>query len=405
MESLALIGRGVEEILVKDELVARLQKGQVLRVKAGFDPSAPDLHLGHTVLLNKMRQFQDLGHLAMFLVGDFTGMIGDPSGRDKTRKSLSLEEIENNTKTYCDQAFKILDSERVEIFYNSHWMRECGAAGMIKLASQYTVARMLERDDFHKRFNAGHSITIQEFLYPLCQGYDSVVMRADVELGGTDQKFNLLLGRQLQLNAGQQPQIALTMPLLEGLDGVQKMSKSLHNAIGITEPPPSMFAKLMSISDTLMWRYYELLSLHKLPSEIACMRDQVADGRLQPRDVKAALAAEIVDRFHGAGSGVAANDAFIRQFRLQQSPDNMPEIKLYAEVTGIPLVNVVKLAGLTSSTSEAIRMIQQNAVRIDGERVQDQARVLKPECTLVLQIGRRRFAQVTLTRVPRETDL
>ncbi len=397
MESLALIERGADEILVQDELVARLQQGRVLRIKAGFDPSAPDLHLGHTVLLNKMRQFQDLGHLAMFLIGDFTALIGDPSGRDKTRRPLSAEEIASNTKTYCEQAFKVLDAERVEIFYNSRWMRECGAAGMIKLASQYTVARMLERDDFHKRFTAGHPISIQEFLYPLCQGYDSVAMRADVELGGTDQKFNLLLGRQLQLNAGQPPQIALTMPLLVGLDGVQKMSKSLHNTVGITEPPNSIFAKLMSISDALMWRYYELLSLCKSLADIALMRRQVADGRLHPRDAKATLAIEIVDRFHGSGSGALANDAFIRQFRLQQAPDNMPQITLRAGAAGTKLVNAIKLAGLTPSTSEAIRMIRNNAVRIDGERVQDTKLVLKPECTSVLQVGKRRFARVTVS--------
>ena len=396
MESLSIIRRGTEEILVEGELVGRLQAGEVLRVKAGFDPSAPDLHLGHTVLLNKLRQFQDLGHHVMFLIGDFTALIGDPSGRDAARKPLSSEEIKTNAQTYCEQAFKILDSNRVEICYNSSWMRQCGAEGMIRLASQHTVARMLERDDFHKRFTAGQPISIQEFLYPLCQGYDSVAMKADVELGGTDQKFNLLLGRQLQINAGQRPQIAITMPILEGLDGVQKMSKSLGNYVGIQEPPNTMFAKLMSASDELMWRYYELLSLDKTLADIALMRTKVMDGRLHPRDAKADLAIEIVDRFHGAGTGAAANDAFIRQFRLHQLPDDMPEIQLHTNGTAIPLANVLKQSQLTLSTSDAIRLIRQQAVRIDGERVLDESTVLKPRSDVVLQVGKRRFARVIL---------
>ncbi|ROR29718.1 tyrosine--tRNA ligase [Inmirania thermothiophila] len=394
-EALALIRRGAEEILLEEELVARLREGRPLRVKAGFDPTAPDLHLGHTVLIHKMRQFQDLGHEVIFLIGDFTGMIGDPSGRNQTRPPLTREEIAENARTYQEQIFKILDPGRTRIAFNSEWMERLGAAGMIELASRYTVARMLERDDFSRRFREGRPIAIHEFLYPLVQGYDSVALRADVELGGTDQKFNLLVGRELQKQYGQPPQVVLTMPLLEGLDGVQKMSKSLGNYVGITEPPEEMFGKLMSISDELMWRYLELLSLRPT-EEIRRWRREVEAG-LNPRDVKVRLAEEIVERFHGREAAERAHRAFVERFRHHRLPEELPELRLAAPAAGgMRLPNLLKAAGLTPSTSEAMRMVRQGAVRIDGERVDDAGLEIAPGTTHVYQVGKRRFARVTV---------
>jgi tyrosyl-tRNA synthetase len=367
--SLQLIKRGCDELLIEAELVERLKSGRPLRVKAGFDPTAPDLHLGHTVLINKLRHFQDLGHHVMFLIGDFTGLIGDPTGKNVTRPPLSREQVVENAKTYKEQVFKILDPEKTEICFNSAWFDTLGAAGMIKLAAQHTVARMLERDDFSKRYAGGLPIAIHEFLYPLCQGYDSVAMRADVELGGTDQKFNLLVGRELQKHYGQQPQCVLTMPLLEGLDGVNKMSKSLGNYIGINEAPREIFGKVMSISDNLMWRYYDLLSFRDL-AEIARFKQDIGEGR-NPRDIKVLLAQELVERFH---SRIAAEDAlneFEARFRQGVLPDDMPELTVSSNGVPIPVVNVLKLAGLTASTSEALRMLAQGAIRANGEKVSD----------------------------------
>ncbi len=393
-EALALIKRGADELLVESELVDKLQSGRPLRVKAGFDPTAPDLHLGHTVLLNKLRHFQELGHHIMFLIGDFTGMIGDPSGKNTTRPPLSREQILENAKTYEAQVYKVLDPERTEVCFNSAWMGDLGAAGMLKLASHYTVARMLERDDFAKRYSAQQSIAVHEFLYPLCQGYDSVAMRADVELGGTDQKFNLLMGRELQKDYKQSPQCVLTMPLLEGLDGINKMSKSLGNYIGIDEPAGEIFGKLMSISDELMWRYFDLLSFRPA-SEIESFRQEVAGGR-NPRDVKVLLAKEIVARFHDLAAADAALAEFEARFQRGAMPEDMPEIDIEPqEGGGCLLTRALKIAGLTGSTSEAMRMIGQGAVRIDGERVADKGLVLESGATVILQVGKRKFARVT----------
>lgn len=394
-ESLELIRRGSDELLVEADLVERLKSGRPLRVKAGFDPTAPDLHLGHTVLINKLRHFQDLGHHVMFLIGDFTGMIGDPTGKNATRPPLSREQILDNAKTYQEQVYKILDPERTEICFNSQWFEPLGAAGMIKLAALHTVARMLERDDFSKRYGNNQPIAIHEFLYPLCQGYDSVAMRADVELGGTDQKFNLLVGRELQKHYGQPPQCVLMMPLLEGLDGVNKMSKSLGNYVGISEPPREIFGKLMSVSDTLMWRYYDLLSFQG-NAEIARMKAEVADGR-NPRDIKVRLAQEIVERFHGRQAAVDALADFEARFKQGAIPDDVPEVVLSLGGQPIAVAQVLKQAGLTASTSEALRMIDQGGVRIDGARVEDKGLSLSAGNTIVVQVGKRKFARVVLS--------
>ncbi len=388
---LDIIKRGSEELLVEAELVEKIRLGRPLRIKAGFDPTAPDLHLGHTVLLNKMRHFQELGHHVMFLIGDFTGMIGDPTGKNATRPPLSREQVLENARTYREQVFKILDPEKTEICFNSAWFDSLGAAGMIKLAAHYTVARMLERDDFSKRYASQQPIAVHEFLYPLCQGYDSVAMRSDVELGGTDQKFNLLVGRELQKHYGQSPQCVLTMPLLEGLDGINKMSKSLGNYVGIAEPPSEIFGKLMSISDDLMWRYFDLLSFRS-PEEIAALKREVAEGG-NPRDVKIQLALELVGRFHSKRAAEDALKDFQARFQRGVMPDEMPEVTVPAG--GIP--QVLKQAGLVSSTSEAMRMIDAGGVRINGEKLANKALVLEPGITVVLQIGKRKFARVSLS--------
>jgi len=392
--SMQVIRRGCDELLVDAELIARLKSGRPLRIKAGFDPTAPDLHLGHTVLINKLRHFQDLGHHIMFLIGDFTGLIGDPTGKNVTRPPLAREQILENAKTYKEQVFKILDPERTEIFFNSTWFDDLGAAGMIRLAAQHTVARMLERDDFAKRYAGGLPIAIHEFLYPLCQGYDSVAMRADVELGGTDQKFNLLVGRELQKHYGQLPQCVLTMPLLEGLDGVNKMSKSMGNYIGINEAPREIFGKVMSISDDLMWRYFDLLSFRD-GAEIELLKAEVVAGR-NPRDVKVMLAQELVARFHTAQAADDALSEFEARFRQGVLPDDMPELMLRSDGRSLALVQILKQAGLTASTSDAIRMIEQGAVRANGDKVSDRARTVAAGETVVLQIGKRRFAKVTV---------
>ena len=395
-EALSIIKRGAEEILVEDELIERLKLAKPMRIKAGFDPTAPDIHLGHTVLINKMRQFQDLGHEVIFLIGDFTGMIGDPSGKNITRKPLTREEVAENAKTYKEQIFKILDPDKTTIAFNSNWMDKQSAADLIKLAATHTVARMLERDDFHKRYTSGEAIAIHEFLYPLIQGYDSVELHADVELGGTDQKFNLLMGRELQKQAGQAPQIVITMPLIEGLDGVKKMSKSLNNYIGITEKPNDMFGKLMSISDDLMWRYIDLLSFRS-QSTITQWRDDVVAGT-NPRDIKIQLAEEIVERFHSLEAAKQAHEDFVARFRRNQIPEEMPEVTLATPEEGLRIANLLKEGGLTSSTSEALRMITQGAVRIDGERIEDKNLILTSGTTHDYQVGKRRFARITLDK-------
>ncbi|AHE97342.1 tyrosine--tRNA ligase [Thioalkalivibrio paradoxus] len=392
-EQLAVIRRGADEILLQEDLRARLASGRPLRIKAGFDPTAPDLHLGHTVLLNKLRQFQDLGHHILFLIGDFTGRIGDPTGKSATRPPLTEEDIVKNAATYREQVFRILDPDRTEVVFNSAWMNGIGAAGMVQLAARHTVARMLERDDFHKRYVGQQPIAIHEFLYPLIQGYDSVVLRADVELGGTDQKFNLLVGRELQKQYGQPPQVILTMPILEGLDGAQKMSKSLGNYIGVQEPPDEMFGKIMSISDDLMWRYYELLSWRPLP-EIAALRAVAESGARNPRDIKFELGEELVDRFHGQGAGELARRNFVARFQQHQLPEDLPEVVLTAKEGGIPLPNLLKDAALVASTSEARSLLRQGAVRIDGERVDDPARALPAGAEHVVQVGKRRVARI-----------
>jgi tyrosyl-tRNA synthetase len=393
-EAVAVVRRGADELLVESELRERLAAGERLRVKAGFDPTAPDLHLGHTVLLNKLRQLQTLGHKVLFLVGDFTGMIGDPTGKNATRPPLSAEDIARNARTYIDQVAKILDLDQTDVVFNSTWMNAMTAADMIKLAATHTVARMLERDDFGKRYRNSQPIAIHEFLYPLVQGYDSVALKADMELGGTDQKFNLLMGRELQKHFGQRPQVILTMPLLEGLDGVNKMSKSLGNYIGVTEPPTEMFGKLMSISDELMWRYIELLSTAS-PEAIAHWRRDVANGR-NPRDIKVTFAQEMVARFHGQVAAEKALADFEARFREGALPEQMPEVELHAPSGGLSLPQVLKQAGLTASTSEALRMIEQGGVKLNGERVSEKTLTLARDAQVVLQVGKRKFARVKI---------
>ena len=387
------IRRGAEEVLLEHELIERLKTLRPLRIKAGFDPTAPDLHLGHTVLINKLRQFQNLGHHILFLIGDFTGMIGDPTGKSVTRPTLTREQVLENAQTYQRQIFKILDPERTEIVFNSSWMGQMSAADLIALASRQTVARMLERDDFSKRYAGHQPIAIHEFIYPLVQGYDSVALKADVELGGTDQKFNLLMGRELQKQYGQPPQVVITMPLLEGLDGVQKMSKSLDNYIGIEEAPDEQFGKLMSISDTLMWRYFDLLSFKPL-SDIAALRDAMQQGR-NPRDIKFELAMELVDRFHGVGVGALARDRFIARFAKSEIPDDLPEFSINE---GQLITHALKEIGLVASTSEAIRHIQAGAVRLNAAVVTDKGQVLA-RGTHIIQVGKRRMAKINVTKV------
>ncbi len=393
-EALRLLGRGAAEILMESELEGRLAADRPLRVKTGFDPTAPDLHVGHTVVINKMRQFQDLGHEVIFLIGDFTGMIGDPTGKSLTRKPLTREEIEENARTYEAQIFKILDPERTRVMFNSKWMDAMSSSELVGLAGKYTVARMLERDDFRTRYNNGQSISIHEFLYPLVQGYDSVALEADVELGGTDQKFNLLVGRELQRHFDQQPQVVLTMPLLEGLDGVQKMSKSLGNYIGIDEPVDEMFGKVMSISDELMWRYFELLSFRPA-EEVEDWRAQVESGNANPRDIKFKLGEELVDRFHTVGDGERARERFVGRFQKHQMPEDMPEKRIESNGSRVPVAWVMRDA-FGMSTSEARRMILQGAVRIDGERVAAVDIEIPPGSAFVLQVGKRRFARVSI---------
>jgi len=392
-QSLAIIRRGAEEILVESELIEKLEIGRPLRIKAGFDPTAPDLHLGHTVLLNKLKQFQDLGHEVLFLIGDFTGMIGDPTGKNVTRKPLTPEQVQENAKSYQEQVFKILDPEKTTVVFNSHWMDKMSSADMIRLASNHTVARMLERDDFDKRYKGGQPIAIHEFLYPLIQGYDSVELEADVELGGTDQKFNLLMGRELQKAYGKAQQSILTMPILEGLDGVQKMSKSLGNYIGINDSPKDIFGKLMSISDDLMWRYIELLSFRDLDA-IQQWRDDVAAGT-NPIEIKKTFAEEIVARFHSKEEGQQAREGFAKQFKKGQIPDDIAEITLTVGAEGLAIANVLKDAGLTVSTSEAFRMIKQGAVKIDSQKIDDKNLVITQGKEHIVQVGKRKFAKVT----------
>jgi tyrosyl-tRNA synthetase len=403
-DQLKTITRGCDELIVEAELREKLKAGRRLRVKLGMDPTAPDLHLGHTVVINKLRQFQDLGHQAQFLIGDFTGMIGDPSGKNETRPALSRDQILHNAKTYQDQVFKILDANRTEILFNSRWSDELGASGLIRLAGTWTVARMLERDDFARRYAARQPIAVHEFLYPLMQGYDSVAMKSDVELGGTDQKFNLLVGRELQKHYGQQQQCILTMPLLEGLRGPEKMSKSLGNYVGISEPAGTIFGKLMSISDELMWRYIELLSLQPVES-IDKWKKRTAEGG-NPRDIKVLFAKEIVTRFHGAAAAEAAAADFDVRFKHGDLPDNIPEVTVKipggckdsnARVPALAITKVLKETQLVSSASEAVRMVEQGGVRINGEKVTDKELVVKQGETIVLQVGKRKFARVTLT--------
>lgn len=394
-EILAQLRHGVDEVLLEAELVKKLEENRPLIIKAGFDPTAPDLHLGHTVLINKLKQFQDAGHKVQFLIGDFTAMIGDPTGKNVTRKPLSREMVVENAKTYQEQVFKILDPGKTEIKFNSEWMGAMSSAEMIQLAAKHTVARMLERDDFHKRYKGGQPIAIHEFLYPLIQGYDSVVMKADVELGGTDQKFNLLMGRHLQEIYGQKPQVVMTMPILEGLDGVQKMSKSLNNYIGIADAPDDMFGKIMSISDDLMWRYFELLSF-KPATDIENWRKACRDGD-NPRNYKVSLGQEIVARFHTGEAAEKALENFEARFQRGVLPDDMPEIQLTAEGIGMPIANLLKQAGLVSSTSDALRMIKQGAVKIDGEKLEDTKAILAVSSNHVYQVGKRKFAKVKIT--------
>jgi tyrosyl-tRNA synthetase len=393
-EELEVIQQGTEEILVREELVALLSSNKPLRIKAGFDPTAPDLHLGHTVLLNKLHKFQQLGHKILFLIGDFTGMIGDPTGKNVTRKPLTREEVEHNANTYKAQVFKILDPEHTEIMFNSKWLERLSSQDFVKLAAKYTVARMLERDDFHKRYKNGESIAIHEFLYPLLQGYDSVVMKADIELGGSDQKFNLLMGRELQRHYQQKPQVIITMPLLEGLDGVQKMSKSLGNYIGINESPAQIFGKVMSISDELMWRYFDLISL-QTPAVIRKLRHSVEKGE-NPRDIKFLLAEELITRLHSSADAVAAKYAFIEQFSKGNLPDNIMELSIPGINGRLTVPNLLKLAGLVPSISEANRMIEQGGIKIDGIRVEDKALVIKVGSEHIFQVGKRKFAKIKI---------
>lgn len=393
-EILNQIKRGSDELLIESELVKKLELGRSLRVKAGFDPTAPDLHLGHTVLLNKMRQLQDLGHHALFLIGDFTGMIGDPTGKNATRPPLTREQVLANAQSYREQVFKVLDPDKTEVVFNSAWMDQFSAVDLIKLAATHTVAQMLERDDFGKRYKAGQPIAIHEFIYPLVQGYDSVALKADIELGGTDQKFNLLMGRELQRHFGQPAQCVLTMPLLEGLDGVNKMSKSLGNYIGVTDTPQDMFGKLMSVSDDLMWRYFELLSFRSL-AQVANFREEVEQGR-NPRDIKVLLAQEIVARFHSQKAAEEALAEFEARFRHGVLPDDMPEFTVASTAGHITIANLLKQAGLVASTSEALRMIEQGAVRLDGDKVSDKALLLKAGAVVVAQVGKRKFGRVSI---------
>lgn len=393
-QTMSMIRRGAEEILLEEELVQKLKKGKPLRVKLGCDPTAPDLHLGHTVVLNKLKELENLGHEIQFLIGDYTGMIGDPSGKNETRPPLTREQVAENAKTYQAQIGKILDITKAKVLFNSSWMNNKSAYDLIKLASTHTVARMLERDDFHKRYTSGQPIAIHEFLYPLLQAYDSVAIEADIELGGSDQKFNLLLGRELQKHFGQAPQVVIIMPLLPGLDGVRKMSKSLGNYIGIDEPPAVMFGKLMSISDETMWLYFELLSF-KTQDSIQQMRDEVNAGK-NPRDVKFLLAEEIVARFHGKEAGKKALEGFIAQFQQKQLPDEILEKQIPLPDEGITIIHLIKLAGLAESNSEASRLLQQGAVKINGERVHDRNLMFQKQATLILQVGKRRFAKIIL---------
>jgi tyrosyl-tRNA synthetase len=395
-QAFAEIERGAEEILLESELLEKLKTGKPLKIKAGFDPTAPDLHLGHTVLINKLRQFQLLGHEVIFLIGDFTGMIGDPTGKNVTRKALTKEDVLANAETYKEQVFKILDPAKTTVAFNSTWMDKLGAAGMLKLASRQTVARMMERDDFKKRYTSGQSIAIHEFMYPLVQGWDSVALEADVELGGTDQKFNLLMGRELQKSEGQRPQTVLMMPLLEGLDGVQKMSKSLNNYIGITDSPTEMFGKIMSISDVLMWRYYELLSFKPI-EEVAAYKTKIADG-MNPRDVKIDLAKELIARFHDDAAAETAHQEFINRFQKGAMPDEIEEktVNTIDDSGEIAIANLLKEAGLASSTSEAMRMIKQGAAKIEGEKITDNKLRVAVGTTAVYQVGKRKFAKVTV---------
>lgn len=394
-QALAEIKRGCEEILLEEELIAKLKEGKPLKIKAGFDPTAPDLHLGHTVLINKLRTFQQLGHEVIFLIGDFTGMIGDPTGKNVTRKPLTREDVLANAQTYKDQVFKILDPAKTRVAFNSEWMEQLGAAGMIKLAARQTVARMLERDDFKKRYANNQSIAIHEFLYPLVQGWDSVALEADIEMGGTDQRFNLLMGRELQKDEGQRPQTIIMVPLLEGLDGVQKMSKSLGNYIGITDAPGEMFGKVMSISDELMWRYYDLLSFRPI-ADIAALKQQAAEGR-NPRDIKIELAKEIIARFHDEAAADAAEQDFIQRFQKNALPDDIPELTLTLTADRIQIANLLKEAGLVESTSEALRMIKQGAVKLDGEtKLEDSKMEFAKGSCHIFQVGKRKFAKVSL---------
>jgi len=388
------LGRGTDEILVESELVERLASGKTLRIKAGFDPTAPDLHIGHTVLINKMRQFQDLGHEVVFLIGDFTGMIGDPTGKNATRPPLTRDDVIENARTYEHQIFKILDPEKTLVMFNSSWMGEMHASDLVALAARHTVARMLERDDFNKRYNSGQPIAIHEFLYPLVQGYDSVAIKADVELGGTDQKFNMLVGRELQKGYGQKPQVVMTVPILEGLDGVNKMSKSLGNYIGINEEPQEQFGKIMSISDDLMWRYFELLSFRPI-AEIEGFKKQIAEGA-NPRDTKFLLAEEIVARFHSESDATRAREAFIARFQKGAMPDEMPEIDLALEPGQRTVPQILKAAELVKSTSEAARLVKQGGVRIDGEKVEDAGREIEAGSTHIFQVGKRKFARISV---------
>ena len=390
-QALELISRGTEEIIKVEDLQKKLESGRTLRIKVGFDPTAPDLHIGHTVVINKMRQFQDLGHEVTFLIGDFTGMIGDPTGKSATRKPLTKEDVLANAETYATQVFKVLDREKTKIRFNSEWMKELGSEGMIRLAAKYTVARMLERDDFENRYRSGQPIGMHELLYPLAQGYDSVMLKTDVEMGGTDQKFNLLVGRHLQQHYGQEPQVIITLPLLEGLDGVQKMSKSLNNYVGITDEPDEMFGKLMSISDEMMWRYFDLLSF-KGNEELAALKQSVADGT-NPRDIKYLLCEEIVERFHDHKAADAARETFIARFRGGAMPQDIPEKPLDSSGEGIGIAAALTQCGLTSSNSEAFRMIKQGGVRIDGEKISDRSLKLETGFEGILQVGKRKFCK------------
>ena len=393
-ENLNLIKRGIDELISEDELIAKLKSKKQLVVKAGFDPTAPDLHLGHTVLINKLRHFQQLGHQIIFLIGDFTGMIGDPSGKNKTRPALDEAEIKENAKSYKKQVFKILDPKLTDVRFNSEWSNKLGAEGIIKLASQYNLARMLERDDFNKRYKSNQTIALHEFLYPLIQANDSIALKADIELGGTDQKFNLLVGRELQRAYGQEPQIVITVPILEGLDGKNKMSKSLDNYVGIDESPSEMFGKIMSISDELMWRWYELLSFKSI-DEINALKSDQANGK-NPRDIKIDLAKELISRFHDDQSANHAESNFINQFQKKNIPDDIEEVSLTISESSIPLVNLLKDCGMTSSTSEAMRMIKQGAVRIDEEKITDIKHVISSGTSAIYQVGKRKFKKITL---------